>query len=278
MAGKSAIIRAVKKVTFNRPGGYDKKYHSDFAKNKTSSCKLIFDDGFIEMANTKKGLTYNLNGEVYRKFGTKIPNEIKEFIALDENNFSFQSSNPFDIHKTSNLTREINSQTKLDVVTVWIKTANKKISDSRKRISFLAEEINKKRKDLNRFKDLPRMRFILDRIKRYEKQISSTQAILQRYKQAKTDVDSLKIRINKTKKQIEVLEKYEHKIIMINAEYEKYSDLLDMVSRLSDLKIEMKETTKKIKKVKEKYISELGDTCEYCFSPIKNKQKIRRTI
>lgn len=92
-SGKSAVIRALKWVTRNKPGGDEFLKHGE----KRVSVTLRFDGG-NKLKRSRAGSrinTYSLNESVFRAFGATVPEPIADALALDDMNFQGQHDAPY---------------------------------------------------------------------------------------------------------------------------------------------------------------------------------------
>jgi len=112
-SGKSAIVRALRWLVFNRPSG------EAFKKNgqDSVSVKIETDKGIIERAKTKKKNSYSFGDKEWKAIGTEIPEEIIRALKLSELNFQTQFEGPFLLNKSAGaVAREINKVANLDKI------------------------------------------------------------------------------------------------------------------------------------------------------------------
>lgn len=94
--GKSTIFAAVFWAVTGKPAG--DLIHTWNGEEDTS-VELVFADGTEVRRGRRKGTNYyEMNGEVYKAFGSETPEEIRHAISLDEINFQGQASNLFPIN------------------------------------------------------------------------------------------------------------------------------------------------------------------------------------
>ncbi len=88
--GKTAILRALKWVMFNKPKGDSFRSHwgGDMAVD------LAVDNGIVARTKSKTTNGYSLNGESYKAFGQGVPDEITTALNMDSVNVQYQ----FDTH------------------------------------------------------------------------------------------------------------------------------------------------------------------------------------
>lgn len=88
--GKSAIIRALYWLTFNKPSGEAFRKHG----TKSTSVDLTVDDQLIKRKRGKSN-HYYLGGSPLSAFGTGVPDEISQLLRMSEINFQRQHDGPF---------------------------------------------------------------------------------------------------------------------------------------------------------------------------------------
>jgi DNA repair protein SbcC/Rad50 len=151
-AGKSSIIRAIKWVTTNRPLGSVFKNYNATNRNPFST-HLKFDDG------TKVGLdkkTYTINEKEITKFGTTVPYEVEDTIALNDLNIQSQHDKYFLLQDTSgNVARKLNELVNLDIIDSVLKDVNSDIRSSNKETEEFKIKVSNTKDAINVFKRLP---------------------------------------------------------------------------------------------------------------------------
>jgi exonuclease SbcC len=114
--GKSAIIRALRLVIFNRPQG-------DAIRSRwgdQTSVLLILDDGqSIERVKGDKENFYRLNDQTFHAIKTEVPAEIMKVLNMDEGNIQFQFSHPFLLDASpGEVARHFNNVAQLSVIDI----------------------------------------------------------------------------------------------------------------------------------------------------------------
>ena len=123
--GKTAIIRALKWVLFNRPGG-----DSFRSRNVNGETKITLEteNETIERGRSKNTNYYSCENKqlFYEKFGTELPDEIKSvYPVIDWINFQFQFDSPFLLTLSGGeAAKLLNRVLKLDDIDAAIKNIN----------------------------------------------------------------------------------------------------------------------------------------------------------
>lgn len=91
-SGKTAIIRALKWVIWNRPSG--ESFRSRWG-GKTKVDLTFIDDQKVSRIKDKGENQYQLNSSVFSAFGTEVPKEITEALQMNDINLQQQFDAPF---------------------------------------------------------------------------------------------------------------------------------------------------------------------------------------
>jgi len=134
-SGKTAIIRALRWLIWNRPGGdaFRSRWggQTEVWLNDTDAYQVT------RYKNDKGQNVYKLNEEYYEAFGTGIPDPIKEFLNIDETNLQQQLDSPFLISSTpGEIASYFNRVAHLDQIDTGIKT----IQQSLRKLGIRKEE------------------------------------------------------------------------------------------------------------------------------------------
>ena len=151
-AGKSSIIRAIKWITTNRPLGTVFKNYNATARDPFSTY-LEFDDG-VKIGLDKKD--YVINGKTITKFGTTVPYEVEDTIALNDLNIQSQHDKYFLLQDTSgNVAKRLNELVSLDIIDFVLKNVNSDIRSSNKETEDFKDRVSNTKDAIDVFKRLP---------------------------------------------------------------------------------------------------------------------------
>jgi DNA repair exonuclease SbcCD ATPase subunit len=147
-SGKSAIIRAIKLITFNKPSGDD--YRSDWGG--VTKVHLTTDENKISRIKSNKDNLYVLDKLEFKAFGQNVPNEIKNALNMDELNFQLQLDSPFLLSQSSGqISVFFNKIAKLDKIDISLFNIQKEIRDTTNLLKYTDEEINEKESKIKEF-------------------------------------------------------------------------------------------------------------------------------
>lgn len=171
-SGKSAVIRALFWVVFNKPNG------KSFIRHGASYCKVtvVLSDGTrVTRKRSKKDNVYILNGDVLRSFKNDPPAPVTKALQLCRDNFLLQhdqtywlSLSPAEISKKLN---EIADLSSMDKAT---KIAHNKLRESKSKKKFCEEELHRSQKTLHRLQHVPAMLEGFETLKTLERKLNDT--------------------------------------------------------------------------------------------------------
>ena len=164
MSGKSAAMRALRLVFFNKPEG------SDFVRWGTDNAivEIEYDDHVIQRIKGKENV-YILDGSKFANFGKSIPLEISDALGFSpiiiereniELNFDNPHSPPFLVSETDTMKGRILSSLGEAVVQNLmlfdkaISTANNRVRDRSKECTLLTERVDSTTLELEKYVEL----------------------------------------------------------------------------------------------------------------------------
>lgn len=182
--GKTAILRAHRLVTKNRPLGG--RFFSDFAGEKgATEIELGLEGNVISLVKnisigkdgTKKVRSshYRLDDqEPSEAFKDKVPEHIEKILNLSELNVQEQHDLPFLIHSSpGEVARVFNQVTKLEDVDRWVSMLTTRINTGNQEIEILENQVEGKEEELRQYDDLPDIERDVQKAERIEKKISA---------------------------------------------------------------------------------------------------------
>ena len=89
--GKTAILRALRWLVFNRPAGQAHIRHGE----DLCSVTLKVDSKRLKRSIGKGGSTYRIDGQTLKAFGQGVPGEVEKLLNLGPTNFQQQHDAPF---------------------------------------------------------------------------------------------------------------------------------------------------------------------------------------
>lgn len=215
--GKSSILRALKKVIRDTPGG------NNFVNIDEKECVISVETEDNEItrriAVSSKGDTktneYILNGELFAKFGKEVPTEITRALRMPEIdfdsikvdlNFATQLEGPFLLSSTPSLKAKVLGKLSgVDVLDRAIIQTNKclrKISNEVKSDTASIEKLNQ---ELSEFINISKCEKELDSLGQSLNEVEQDLLLLEKLKGFKDSLDDVVKRGKKIKKDLENL-------------------------------------------------------------------------
>ena len=137
-SGKTALVRALKWVVFNRPLG-----KSIIRQNSKGGCGVTItnSDGHrVRKTRDSGGTSYNVKEELFEKVGANVPHQVNELLNLGEINFQSQLEPHFLVLKSGGqIANYISSVLKLDILDTAVGLSSRQIKEAeRKRTELTA--------------------------------------------------------------------------------------------------------------------------------------------
>lgn len=165
-SGKSAIIRALKWIIWNRPMGDSMR--SNWGGDTEVSIIL---DKEITRKKTKKDNYYTIEDNIFTAFKSDPPKEIIDILNLDEINLQQQLDTPFLLSRTpGEISQYFNKISNLEQIDKSIKYINLETKKLQNTIIFKNQELGKINEELNDFQDLDKLEIEIQILEELETQ------------------------------------------------------------------------------------------------------------
>lgn len=154
-SGKSAVIRALNWVTFNRPSG------DAYIRNgsKEATAEIVTDNATIKRIKSSTKNYYEVNGNELKAVGTSVPDDVTKALNLDTINFQGQHDSPYMLSNTAGeVGKAFNNMVDLTTIDRVLLGLNREIKDYRKEMAFVEEQKNKYKEELNQYKNIKEMK------------------------------------------------------------------------------------------------------------------------
>lgn len=144
--GKSAVIRALVWLCSNQPSGTEFRTEGE----DEVRVSLTVDGKTIERNRSDTVNTYSLESTIFKSFGQKVPNEIVDFLNLDDINFQQQHDSPFWLSlPAGQVSQKLNALVDLSIIDESIKKISSTVSKEKTRCEIIEENHLKKSKELS---------------------------------------------------------------------------------------------------------------------------------
>jgi exonuclease SbcC len=304
--GKSSILRAIRWLATNRPLGDG--FIRDDADN--TSVTLWTDDDKLKRRKGDEN-TYEVNGKELKAFGTDVPSDVTDALKVDEVNFAGQHDSPFWFDLTpGEVARKLNEIVDLTLIDTVMKDLGSRLTRNRteqKVIKERKEDAEKELEELDFVRDMEVALFDLEtdeehllelkgrwvdveelinnceahtykkeEMTRYEVAISK---VLKAGAQAKKSADGLQrlrcIRMaieghqKKASREIPDVSKLEELKVEMRTTGEKWKDIYSLVNLIEAKQTSFNQAERVLREAEETFKEEMGETCPLCNSPVK---------
>lgn len=159
-SGKTAIIRALRWLIWNRPSG--ESFRSSWGGNTSVSIKLEkretdkAPDGLVVSRMKTNGLnTYRADQKLFEAFGSDVPEPIRQVLNMDETNLQMQLDAPFLISSSpGEVAAYFNRISHLEKIDTGLKNINSLIRSLDQKQGFMTEELQEVSEALEQFEYL----------------------------------------------------------------------------------------------------------------------------
>ncbi len=150
-SGKSAIARAIRWVTLNKPNGTQIVKRGE----KETKVGLKFDDNqTLVKRRTKTTQTYKLGNETYKAFGKDVPEPISDRLGIGELNFQQQHDSPLWFNEPPGKVAEhLNEIFDLKIIDKVLTAAKKKTTQIAAALQVYADDYTAEEEALSRYAD-----------------------------------------------------------------------------------------------------------------------------
>lgn len=177
-AGKSSLLRALRLVLNNEPGG------EDFINFNADSCAVILHVNGHEVVRKKarnnKVNEYVLNGKVLKAFGQSVPDEVKAVTGLTEVNAEWQfDRRPFLLAETGGyIASKLNEIVNLELIDYSLKNIASTKRENAQKLDSASEQHEALYSKIDGYNWIATAKNKLEAIKANEKDLSAKQTVL----------------------------------------------------------------------------------------------------
>jgi DNA repair exonuclease SbcCD ATPase subunit len=267
-SGKTAILRALKWLTQNRPSGDEFRSHWGGETKVTT----FTDDAHIVRLKDKEN-KYILGDSHFTAFGTDVPQEIKQVLNLNEINLQQQLDQPFLLTDTpGEVAHHFNKVAHLEKIDVGLKRVQSWIRELEQTIRYKNEDLTKTQEEVKKYEYLEKMEMDVEAIEMMEQSkigkyniINRLSKVIEDIKKVNTEIEeyslflqdediinntlSLFSTINKIGTQMDNLTAYINTIQETEQYIEDYSEMLKDHQLVNDTLLLTKEQKEKWKVV-----------------------------
>lgn len=169
-SGKTAILRALRWLIWNRPGG--EAFRSSWGGDTSISIEI--EDSCIVRGKGKENY-YDLDKKHFVAMGTDVPAEIQEILNINEINFQRQFDQPFLLtNSAGEVAVHFNRIAHIDKIDSSLKKVQSEIKSIEQDISSHQKQITKLNEELLSYSYLEKMEIELEVLEQLEKDLIQT--------------------------------------------------------------------------------------------------------
>jgi DNA repair exonuclease SbcCD ATPase subunit len=263
-SGKTAILRALRWVVWNRPSG------DAFRSTWGGDTKVDLGTDESEVARIKgKANEYQLDGQSLKAFGSGVPDELS-ILRINEINFKQQLESPFLLSESPGaVAQHFNRIAHLEKIDTAVKNVQSNIRSLEQDYEAKKKQINELQEELKQYEDIETIESEIEVLEQMQSQLTNLQNSKNRLKKLASDVKSVESRIDENKGVLEaeqtvsdLLEKEEKtkdlqkrrkslqnlikNLKRVNSQINKNNEILTAENLITDLfeKIELRDETK----------------------------------
>jgi DNA repair exonuclease SbcCD ATPase subunit len=225
--GKTAILRALRLLIWNRPGG--DAYRSHWGGD--TEITLTTENNTISRGKGKENY-YDLDKKHFVAMGTEVPKEIADALNIQEINFARQFDQPFLLTSTpGEVASHWNSIAHLEKIDTSTKKVQSWINGLNQDIKTNEKDILKNQQELGQYAYLEKMEIELEVLEGMEKDLQTHYSTLNKLTKLTNEIQSVEAEIQQTSKILTL----EEQIVSILFDYDLKESVLKDFNALSTL-------------------------------------------
>jgi len=170
-SGKTAILRALKWLITNRPGG--DAFRSNWGGD--TLINLSMEEGRIQRIKSAKNNMYLLNDQEFKAMGMDVPEEIKSVLNINEVNLQAQLDRPFLLDDSSGeVAQYFNQIARLDIIDTGRKNIEKWYRQITSDIQYKESEKERLEENSKEYAYLPKLEIDIEVIEQLEEKQKQT--------------------------------------------------------------------------------------------------------
>ena len=239
-SGKSAILRAIKLLVWNRPSGNEMRS----TWGGKTNIEIFTDDAHVVRIKDKEEI-YILGDQHFKAFRTDVPKEIQDALNLSEINLQQQLDSPFLLSLSpGQVAQHFNSIAKLDQIDTGLFNINKAIREIESQSKYKQTDLKNHEIELDKYKHLEKFEAEIEILEQMQNQLHSLQSsrqtldsIIYDHKQADSFIAQHKVLLSDETKVNDILALIEEKNKLI----EEQRKLIRSTKELSSIAQKIKQ-------------------------------------
>lgn len=248
-SGKSAIVRALRWVCFNRPAG--DAFRSHTAGKEKTSVTIRVDDKDISRIRGNTANLYQIGEKDYQAVGREPPEDVTTHLNITEDNFQSQLDSPYLLNLSGgDLARELNGIAHLEVIDRALANCRGELLECGRSLTSLEQRITETDTQLNGFLELDEVIRLRDSLVKLKEKVDGNTAEANLLRQIVTQYNALQGTLD-LKDDYEAITKVHNRVTLISgklsglkAETKPIQTIVDELKEL-DLDLESREPLKR---------------------------------
>lgn len=240
-SGKTAVLRALKWLVWNRPGG--DSFRSSWG-GETKVTMYTEDEHGISRTKDKGVNQYALDAEVFNAFGTDVPKEVKEILNISDINLQQQMDSPFLLTSSpGEVAKHFNKIAHLDQIDTGLQNLQKWIREAESGRKYVSDYIDIVQEHLLKLKYLDDLEVdieSLEQVKKWESSLSLATIVLGKW------IVNYRDNQSRIKKSMEIVV-IEPEVLTIETKLKIYKEKVDELTKLNRIISQIQETITEIK-------------------------------
>lgn len=237
-SGKSAIMKAIRWLVYNRPTGDSFKSYW----GGDTVVTIVFDNG--DKVTRRKGeknyYKTIVNGEkqIHKAFGTSVPEEVQKVLNLNDLNIQQQLDSPFLLSNTSGeVATHFNKVADLSIIDSTTSNLNKQVYETNRQVESLSNSIKTNEDDLKSYEYLDVLEVDILDLEDIEKDLKNSYSLSNSLKILIGNIQGIENEIEK-KEYILKMEKDVDKILsVIDDEKKTEEQITNLVNLIDDIEV-----------------------------------------
>jgi exonuclease SbcC len=199
--GKTAILRALNWIIYNRPSGI--QFVSDWNRDKKgepvkpTTAKIIIDGIEIKRRRTPEFNGYVIGDKKLEAIGLSVPDEINNALKIGEVNIKRQFDQPFMLADSAqDVGRFLNKEIRLDLIDSILSDAESKRKSTSKSIKVDENKLTEIDAEINTYNWIEKAKPLLDTIEVLEERISNNKKEMEYLSSMVSEYDIMNKKIN----------------------------------------------------------------------------------
>lgn len=262
--GKSAIVRALSWVMFNRPRGTDHIRHG----TERCSVTLRTKSHKITRTRSKSENSYTLDGKKFKAFGNEVPKEIQRVLKVSDLNVQEQIDSPLWFTLSpGEVAKRLNSVVDLSVIDSTLSNLATGIRRAKGERDVILDRIEKAREEKKSLRHVRRMNRELRRLEEMAQHRISSGDRLARLEELLHQANGVKESLQSLSSIREAVIRF-RTIELLNKRAERSQERQDTLERLleeaEEAQKEFLTASKEAKKLHKTLDKKMGEACPMC--------------